>query len=477
MSISSLGVGSGLDLGSLLDQLVAAERAPAERRLNIREAGLQAQFSAFGTLSAAVQSLRDAAQKLSELSPSRSASVSGAIETVTATATEDSVLGNYSVIVEQLAASQNLASQAFSSASELVGSGTLTIAFGSTDYDPDTDTYNGFTPDDNNSSIEIEIGPGDQTLSDIRDAINEADGGVSASIVTDINGPRLVLSADDTGTNNTLQISVDDDDGNDLDGSGLSALAFNDQATNLEQTVAATDAQFSVNGLSLTSTTNSGISAVQGLSINLLATSTEAATVRVENRDSSVTSGLKEFADAYNELVDLNAQLASFDPETRQAGTLFGDTTLRGLISSMRTSLSGSGNSGAAGPQSFLQIGLATGEDGKLSVDSEAVQSFLEGGFEQAVDSLNAISQTYAEQTDAYLDGDGLLSVRTDGIQTRLNEIGDDRIDLAARIENLETRLTRRFANLDTLLANLRNTSDFISNQLSNLNVRQQSGN
>ncbi|MEM9531429.1 MAG: flagellar filament capping protein FliD [Pseudomonadota bacterium] len=467
--ISSLGVGSGLDLNGLLDQLVAAERAPTEQRLAIREAGLQAQFSAFGSLSAAVQSIRDAASKLAELSASRSATVSGAVETVTVSAAANAALGDYAVRVDQLASSQTLASDAFSASDALVGAGTLTISFGATDYDPDSDIYTSFTADSSRPPVTIEIGPGDQTLSSVRDAINEANAGVTASIVTDSTGPRLVLSSGSSGAEGTLEITVDDDDGNDTDTSGLSALAFSAAATNLTQTVAGQDAAFTVNGLSLTSANNSGITAVEGLTIDLTAVSADEAVIRVRNRESDITGALNEFADAYNALLELNGQLAAYDPDSGQSTALFGDTTLRGLMNSLRSELSNNVLQTAGQPASLIDMAFDSGEGGRLSVNSERLNSFLDEDFSTAVDSLNALAESYVERTDTYLESGGLLAVRTEGIQTRLDEISDERLDLNVRIDNLQQRLTRQFASLDTLLANLRSTSDFITNQLSNL--------
>ncbi|MEM1090130.1 MAG: flagellar filament capping protein FliD [Pseudomonadota bacterium] len=473
MSISSLGVGSGIDLQGLLDQLVAAERGPTQQRLAIREAGLQAEFSAFGNLTAAVQSLRDAAEKLTELTPGKSAVVSGAIEALTASADETAALGSYTVQVDQLATQQSLATTAFASSDTLVGSGTITIAFGTTDYDSVGDVYNGFTADAGRTPVTIEIGPGDQSLSAVRDSINEANAGVTASIVTDVNGPRLVLSSNSSGAESTLEITVADNDGNNTDTSGLSALAFNAAATNLEQTVAGQDAAFSVNGLSLSAASNSGITAVEGLTLNLEAVSTTAAVIKVANRESDITSALNDFAEAYNGLVSLNGELASFDPESGQSGTLFGDTTLRGLINSLRTGLSVSGSFSGLGADSLLEMGLTTAEDGTLSVDNDAVQAFIGDDFNAALSRLTDVSDAYLKRTDPYINGDGLINVRTDGIQTRLDDIADERVALDRRIEAIEQRLTRQFANLDTLLSNLRTTSQFVTNQLSNLNINQ----
>ncbi len=470
--ITSLGVGSGLDLQSLVDQLVSAERAPALQRLAVRESTLQARFSAFASLSSAADGLRSAATRLEELVPGRAATVSGAIEALTASASDAAPLGSYSIAVGQLAQAHALATGPFASASDPVGSGTLTITFGTTDYNPQNDKYNSFTPNPARAPVDIEIGPGAQSLADIRDAINAADAGVSAVIVGDASGERLLLSSDQTGLDNSIQIVVDDDDGNDKNQNGLSQLAFNKNATNLEQTAAAADAQLTVNGLALTSASNESVTITAGLTVDLLAPTAvgETATIKVANRTTSVRSALDEFVTAYNELVDLSAELGKYDPNSGPVGTLFGDTTMRGMMQSLRRNLS-AGGAGGPGLESLIDIGLKTDDAGHLSVDSERLDAALDGDFQAVVGLINGAGESYARIADAYVGGEGLLAARSDGIQTRLDGIADQREALDLRSERLQARLSRQFASLDTLLAGLRSTSEFISAQLANLNV------
>lgn len=470
--ITSLGVGSGLDLQRLVDQLVAAERAPAEQRLNIREATLQAELSAFGSLKSALSSVVDAAAKLKELAPGKSAAVSGGLEAIAASASDSAALGSYSINVGQLASAHALATGVFASGDTVIGSGTLTIDFGTNDYDPDTDSYSSFTPNASRPAVDIEIGPGGQSLNQIRDAINEADIGVTASVVSDSSGARLVFASQTTGENNSIRIVTDDDDGNDRNTSGLSQLRFDEVRTRMEQTVAAADASFTVNGLTLTNSANEGIEAVTGLTIDLLSVSTSDAIVKVANRESAVTTAFNEFIDAYNALIDITSEVGSFDPESGASGTLFGDTALRSLLQSVRTGLSGSSIVTDSRVDTFAEMGLDVIE-GKLTLDGDRLSSFIDSGFDEAVEAIQNAAGVYADRLDAFDDeNDGLLQVRTDGIQNRLEDIADDRLGLLKRIESVEARLTRRFAGLDTLLANLQSTSDFITNQLANLNVR-----
>ncbi|MDJ0652707.1 MAG: flagellar filament capping protein FliD [Xanthomonadales bacterium] len=473
MAITSLGAGSGLDLQTLVDQLVAAERQPTLQRLAVKEAGLQAELSAFGSLTSAVDKLRGAMEALKELDPGKSAVVSGAVAALRATASDDAALGSYNLTVGQLAQS-NALYRSFTSASDVVGGGTLTFDFGTTVYDPDTDNYTSFTAN-GSGPVEVEIAA-DSTVAEVRDQINAAGVGVTAAIISDATGARLVITSDDTGTDNSMEVTVTDLDGLD-DDAGLSQLAFNSGNTRLEQAAAGLNAQFTVNGLTVESSRNDGITAIDGLTIDLLTTTAvgETAVLKVANRSSSVTTALNDFASAYNELVDLQAQVASFDPESGQAGILFGDTTLRGLMRNLRSSFSATQSTVPGQISSLVDAGFSVDDGGKLTVDSSRLDSFLDSDFSATVEFLNEVGSDYVDLADQYTGSDGLLQVRTDGIQTRLDDISEQRVDLDERTERLQARLQQRYANLDTLLAGLQSTSQFISAQLANLSVNRNS--
>lgn len=475
--ITSLGAGSGLDLGQLVDQLVAAERQPPLDRLNIREAGLQAKISAFASLQGAADKLRTALDSLKELDPGRSAAVSGAVASLSASASDTAALGTYSIAVDQLAQAHSLNSGAYANSSTVVGGGTLTITLGTTDYVSGTDTYNSFTPNPELSSVAIDVGP-NATVAELRDAINAADAGVSAILVADATGQRLLLSSAETGSNQSLEIQVLDDDGNPTDGAGLSAFAFNSAATNLQQTVAASEAILTVNGLQISSHSNQSIEAIEGLTLDLLSVTTDQnAVIKVQERTNSVHAGLDEFVGAYNELVDLVSELARFDPDTGQTGTLFSDTTLRAMTRDIRVALSTQVAGAPDGINSLIELGIDTDDNGRLSVDRDRLNAALDVDFGAAVAAINSAGKDYLGVIDQYTGSNGLIGLRRDGAQDRLDRIAEDREQLDRRMGSFEQRVTRRFANLDTLLSNLQSTSQFISTQLASLNISRQSGN
>jgi flagellar hook-associated protein 2 len=178
MAIAALGIGSGLDLNALVDQLVAAERKPREDRLNRREAEIEARLSAFGSIRGGLSALETALGKLASIQQGRTATSSDSTR-MGVSARADSVPGNYSIQVNQLATAQTLASAGFDDADGPVGTGTLTLRVG------------------DRLAVDVVIDEGNNSLRGIRDAINRADAGVQASIVNDGSGARLVLSSKD----------------------------------------------------------------------------------------------------------------------------------------------------------------------------------------------------------------------------------------------------------------------------------------
>ena len=245
----------------------------------------------------------------------------------------------------------------FAATSTTVGTGTLTISFGTWNSGSST-----FTPNAAKPSTSIVIDATNNTLSGIRDAINAAGAGVTASIVGDGSGQRLVFSGSESGAANGLKISVSDNDGNSTDAGGLSQFAFDPAATagsgrNLTQTVSAQDAKFKLDGLSLTSSTNLVGSAVSGLTLNLRAVTSSPVTVDIARDDSAAAKAVSGLVDAYNEVVSAVKSASSFDSESKKGGPLIGDASvlsvmgrLRGLMTSSIAGLGPSfaGTSGAA---------------------------------------------------------------------------------------------------------------------------------
>ena len=400
MALIATGVGSGLDIEGLIGQLMAAERIPVEQRLIKRETEITQDISALGSLKGALSAFQSTLGSVNAIDTyeKRNASSSNA-SAVIVSATSDAAVGTYNLNVASLANAQSLAVRnQFSSVNETVGTGTLTFTFGTTSYTADTstpvntanDTYDGFVEKAGVASKTVTIDSTNNTLSGVRDAINAANIGVSAAIVNDGSSFRLLISSNSTGAENSLQISVSDSgDSNDTDQSGLSRLAFNSSAgtTNVYQTTAASDAAFTINGLSLTSTGNTVTDAVTGLTLTLKET-TSSAEISVTDNKGGIKQAINTFVSGYNDLITTLNELTSYDAATGVRGALQGDFSARSIFSQLRSTL-GNAADGYKGALSRLpEIGITSTTTGTLAVDDTKLTSALESNFDDVAGVL-----------------------------------------------------------------------------------------
>lgn len=397
--LTATGIGSGLDIESLVTQLISAERSPVETRLVARESALTAELSGFGSLKSALSTFQDSISNLNKLSSfGQRTTTSSNTDAVVASANSTAASGSYSLSVSQLASSHSLASTGYASTSDVVGTGTLTIRFGSTNYtspDPGPESYDGFTVNPEKGTATITIDSDNNTLTGVRDAINGAKIGVTAVIVNDESGYRLLIGSDDGGEKNSLEISVTDTgDNDDLDSAGLSALSFNGSATNLAQTVAARDALFTVNGLSIRSSDNRASGVIEGLDITLKdVTGTSPVTVTVAQDRQAVKSAIQSFVSGYNNYISTVNSLTAYDPETGVAGPLQGDFSARSIASQVRRAITDSAEGFGGSFSSLSELGITTDGDGKLAINSSRFDAALENAFDDIVGVFAAVGR------------------------------------------------------------------------------------
>lgn len=411
--VAATGIGSGLDIEGLVTQLVAAERGPTETRLVQREAQLTSQLSAFGTLQGALSSLQTSVDTLSDTATFNQRSAGSSNEdALGVSANADAAAGSFSVSVDRLAQSQSLASGSFASLTDVVGEGELTLRFGTADVtgaDPGPESFDSFSVNADRASATITIDASNNTLQGVRDAINAADAGVSAAIVNDGDGFRLLLSTTETGADNSIEIQVSDTgDGNDTDLEGLSRLAFNTTANNLSQTVSAEDASFSINGLALTSASNDADQVIDGVSLSLQATTEAPVTVTVSDNEAAVRSAIEGFVSAFNSFANVASNLTAYDVETDRAGALQGDFATRSIITQVRSALTGSSN-GFDGPFSTLaELGITTQANGNLAIDNGRFGAALRDNFDSVAGVFAQVGQT--GDTNVVFDGASSLT-------------------------------------------------------------------
>ncbi len=438
-TISAPGIGSGLDVNSIVDQLMTLEQIPIQN-LQSKEAGFLTQISAYGALRGSLASFQSTVDKLNGFSGIGLFSASSADEAVfTVNADNDAAAGSYDIVVQALAESHKMGSASFAdSDTTTIGNAgdTMTLAIGT-------------------QSFNVDIGG--KTLSQIEQAINEAtdNTGISAGIIQENSGSfYLTLTSDETGLENAMSVSFADSDNNPIA----------DPLT-MVQTRAAADAQLLVdNSYTITRSSNSISDAIQGVTLELLATSVDAVALNVDKDLGAVQTTVQSFVDAYNSLRDTLSTLGS--------GELSGDGTLR-MMEQQISSVLGSKSDVDGTFKYASSIGISFQRDGSLQLDTAVLTEALESDFSSVTKLFSDDDQGLAFRLDVLvenlLDPDGLIDAREDGLDARVKNVQDQRESLEFRLAKTEARFRAQFAGLDTLMVRLSATSDFLTQQLQGL--------
>jgi flagellar hook-associated protein 2 len=473
--VAVTGLGSGLDIDGLVAGLVGAERVPKEIRLNEREASATALISAFSSTKASLTEFEAIVASLAkpETFATSTASISDSTK-ATVTATSSAALGSYQLSVQNLASAQTLTSGTFSSTSDTLGTGTLTIALGSPTYAGTTpDTYTAFSQ---TSSVDITIDGSNNTLAGVRDAINASNANVTASILKNGDNYQLLLVSENTGAANSMSISVSGDgDATDTDNSGLSQLSYNGSNAHLTQSRAGGDAEFTLNGLSVVSSSNTVTDVIDGVTLTLQSQTTSDITLNVTNDAVGIIDQIQAFVDGYNDYATLTSGLVAYNAETGEAGVLQGDSTARSVSSQIRQDLSAQVSGLNASYTSLSDVGITVKRDGTLMLDSSKLLSAIN----QDLDAVAAVfsSTTYngvavtgiaaslETRLDAYLATGGVFSSRTDSLNDQLKQVATDREVLDKRMQAVEARYYRQLNAMDSLLAEIESTGNFLQQQ------------
>lgn len=455
-SVTASGIGSGLDINSIVSQLVAAERSPVETRLNSKESLIQARLSAFGSLKSSLTNFQSSLSTLKNADTFSKHTTTVSDSTIfSASSTTSASAGSYSVQVEQLASGHKIASQAYADSDTSVGSGELTVSV-------------------NGEAFSITLAEGEDSLIAIRDAINSAEdnSGVSASIVNDQDGAHLVFSATETGVENAINISVVNGASGDL-----SQLAFDtgleNQLSSMVEKTEALDSIVIVDGFTQTSSTNKVDDMIEGVSFNLLKASPgDVFSLNITQDTGVVKKAVESFVKNYNSLMTTINDLTAYDPEANTAGLLQGDSAMRSVANRLRqemgTIVGGLGSELA----SLAEIGVTTGDKGKLVIDSSKLDDIIDSDFED-LSGIFSGENGYATRLDTLIgdltSSNGVLANRTDGLSSQVDRIASQREALDLRIASIEARYQAQFSALDSLLGQLNATGDFLSQQLANL--------
>jgi len=466
-SISSLGIGSGLPLDTLLTNLTTAEKGRL-KPISAQQSAYTAKLSAYGSLKSALTTFQTANSAINSNAIFQSTTAtSSATSAFTATTAADAAAGKYTVNVIQLAQAQSLLSAKVGSSTNNIGTegaGTRTL----------TISQPGQT-----KPLEIQLTDAQSNLTGIRDAINNADGNVKASIIkVDDTNYQLVVTSSDTGEKNAMTLSVSGDDQlqNFL---GYDAIASSNGMT---QTVNAQNALLSVNGVDIERDSNTINDAPQGVTLTLLAKTTETQTLTVAKDNAKASSAIKAWVDAYNALQDSFSKLTAYtavdagsDGQDSSNGALLGDSTLRTIQTQLKSQLTNASSSSTY--KSLSQIGITSNPTtGKLELDSNKLSTALSTDSKGVMAMINGdgktsgISTTINNSVTGYLASNGILASATNGVSNTLKSLTAQYNKTNDSINDAITRYKAQFTQLDVMMTRLNSTSSYLTSQFSQSN-------
>lgn len=568
--ISFTGLGSGLQVSEIVDALVNAERVPYESQLATQQGSFTTDISAVGALKSALEAVTASFESLGDIDEYQTRTASGRDDFIGISTDKEAEIGNYSIEVTALASAHKLMSAGIDS-EEAVGEGTLTIESGSNSFDIDvsdaatlseirdaindsadndtvsatiiTDTTgqrlvlnsketgldnaikvtvddvsdgnntdatglsrlafdasntvtsaNGFAETDtvgsgtltfnsDDNDFTVTIGATD-TLSDIMETINSSSSNdsVIASIANDGTSDYLVFTSRESGSENAITVTATDDDGNDLDGSGISQFATANMVAsanvnNMTETGAAQDAKITIDGTVLvSSSTNEFNDVIDGVDITAKKVhdaDDDISQLSIAEDNSNVATGMNTFIESFNALVALSDQLGQSSEDG--VGALAGDSLLRGVMTKMRSQFNEEFDTGNNTSLTLAQLGITTELDGTLSFDQDTLDDLIDEdpdriqNFFLGEDGDNGFVSNMEEFVGFYTDSDGIIQQRIDGKNTQIDKLESDYEAFQLKMDSLESRLFSQYNAMDLLVSQLNSTSTYIQAQLENM--------
>ena len=449
--LSTPGVGSGLDISGIIDQLMTLERRPLVQ-LGTEQIELEARLSGFGKLKSTVSVLRSAMTDLSDADKFKYSKVTSSDdEVLTATAEAGTAKGSFLIDVDRIAENHRLAASTLFADTDTTTIGTagdtMTIGVGSDSF---------------------EIDYGDKTLGELRDAINAASDntGVTASILQDDNGYHLTLSANDTGSDNFVSLAY----------SGADPFAFTDlnqdRDTSGSFTSADLDAVITLEGtFTVTRSSNTFSDVIDGVSLNL--SGAGQSTIEIDRDNAKIQGSVSQFVGVYNEVIAIMDELKS--------GVLAED---RSALLSLESQFRGILNTEAGDSEAFdflFELGVSTQLDGTLALDTTVFSSALDNDPEGIADMFanadNGLAARFAAFADTLIGAGGLLDSRESTLNRQIRDTESARTNLQFRLTQKEAALVDQFSTLDALIATMNTTSSFLSTQLEQIAATTQSSN
>ena len=458
-SISTLGVGSGLDLSGILDSLEAAQKSTLTP-ISTQQSSYTAKLSAYGTLKSALETFQTANTALNKADLFTATSTTSSSTAFSATTTGSAIAGKYTISITQLAQAQTLTtktSQTDTKTAIASSDSVLTIQQGG-GKDP----------------VTIDISAANSSLTGIRDAINNAKAGVSASIINVGNGQyRLSVTSNDTGSDNAMTLSVSGD-------SALqSFMGYDPSASSngMEESVTAQNAKLTVNNVAIENSSNTISYALEDITLNLNDVTTGNQTLTITKDTSKAESAIKAWVDAYNALQDTFSSLTKYtavdagaESQDTSNGALLGDSTLRTIQTQLKTLL---GNTHSSSDYKTLsQIGITTdASTGKLELSTDKLQVALKKDASGVGDMFigdgknTGVTTTIGNNLTSWLSTTGIIQAAKDGVSKTLNNLTEQYNAASDRIDTMMARYKAQFTQLDVLMNSLNSTSSYLTQQ------------
>jgi flagellar hook-associated protein 2 len=447
MAIVSTGIGSGLNIESLVTQLMQAESTPLTQ-LQAKESSYKSKLSAFGTLKSAISSFQTAVKSVTgtSLAALTAASSDETIMKASTPAGGGATAGSYAIEVSKLATNDKLSSAGI-------------------------DPTKIFSPA--NSSMTITVGSGkpvnipldDFSLSGLASAINGANAGVTATVINDGTMNHLVVAAKDTGSANTVKIAATGD---------VAQFDNTDpKTTTMSWQQKAGDAEFTVDGMKVVKPSNTVTDAIKGVTLNLAKTNVGAAVnVTVAKDSDTIKKNVQGLIDAYNKIASTVNNLTSYNTSTKTGAVLNGDSSARGILTQLRSEL-GKAVSDAGDLKNLSDIGIVFQRDGTLMLEKpDKLQKAIDTNFDnlsKLFSSTTGIGTRLTALTTNMLGSKGVIQTRTDGINDSLKRMSDQESTIQDRLTQTEARYRKQFNALDTSMANMKSTSNYLATQLASL--------
>lgn len=449
MNIGAAATASGLDINSMVNKIVEAERAPKEARINERRDNVDVSISAYGKLKGALDEMKHlmADFRRNHTLSARTVS-SDAPEVLTASASHEALPGKYSVKVEQLAQAHKVVSGTFDD-EEKMGAGKLAISLGG-------------------SGFNVEIPEDESEILDVVRLINRhpSNTGVMASVIKDDAGARLVLSSDKSGEQNNIKVRVEAPVASTLQKFGFNP---NNEINSMREMQAAADAKVVIDGLAVvTSDTNTIEDAIKGVDLNLQALSRSNEGEQPQNAPvmvdvaydrNAVGGAIEQFVNAYNQFYATSQELAKFDPETEEKGPLVGDSIIRSVDNQLRAAFSSPVEGAPESIKTLSELGITTTMEGRLEIDYDMLDRQLAQNFADVGEFFSS-REGFARKVEDLIHAHTGITGSIKGRQNSLNDqrmaLNGEQEKLDRRMDSVQERVHNQFSAMDKAMGEMK---------------------